>query len=95
MGNLSIVALWILDRVGAMPIGPDAYTPSHFGVGDSIASGFEVVTAVACITALVFRKGRPLHARTNVALTLGTVALTTLAFLSVLGVSSSVLPPAM
>ena len=95
VGNAAIVVLWLVDRVGAMPIGPDARAPSPFGVGDSVASGFEVLLVVACVAALRRRKRHPLRARTNLALTLGTAALTTLSFLSALGVASSVLPPAM
>ncbi|HJQ50261.1 MAG TPA: hypothetical protein VJ838_07100 [Gaiellaceae bacterium] len=95
IGNAAIVALWILDRVGAMPIGPDAKDPSPFGLGDGIASGFEVLLVVTCLVALVRGRGRALGARANLALTFGAAGLTTLALLSVLGAASSVLPPAM
>jgi hypothetical protein len=95
LGNAAIVATWIIDRAGAMPIGPDATKPPPFGLGDGIASGFEVLLVVACIAALRRGRERPLRSGTNVALTLSTIALTTLAFLSVLAVASSVLPPAM
>ena|SRR5690349_20835163 len=95
IGNAAIVALWILDRVGAMPIGPDAKEPSPFGLGDSIASGLEVVLVVTCLVVLVRGGGRELGARANLALTVGAAGLTTLALLSVLGAASSVLPPAM
>jgi hypothetical protein len=95
IGNAAIVALWILDRVGALPIGPDAKDPSPFGLGDGIASGFEVLLVVTCLVALVRGRGRALGARANLALTFGAAGLTTLALLSVLGAASSVLPPAM
>ena len=94
LGNAAIVAVWVIDRVGAAPIGPDAKKPPPFGLGDSVASGFEVLLAVACVVALV-RRGRPLRARANLAFTLAAAALTTLAFLSVLAVGSSILPPSM
>ena len=94
LGNTAIAALWIVDRVGWVPLGPDATKPPPFGFGDSVASGFELLLAVACAAALVRGRARPLRPGTNLALTLGTAALTTLAFLSVLGVGSSILPPA-
>jgi len=95
LGNAAIVALWIGDRVGAVPIGPDATEPPPFGLGDGIASGFEILLVVCCV--VVLRRGtrRPFGRGMIVALTLSTVALTTLGFLSVLAVASSVLPPAM
>jgi hypothetical protein len=95
LGNAAIVATWIIDRAGAMPLGPDATQPPPYGLGDGIASGFEVLLVVACVAALMRGRQRPFRRSTNVALTLMTVALTTLGFLSVLAVASSVLPPAM
>ncbi|HJQ50437.1 MAG TPA: hypothetical protein VJ838_07995, partial [Gaiellaceae bacterium] len=53
IGNSAIVALWILDRAGAMPIGPDSKEPSPFGLGDGVASGFEVLLVVTCLFLLV------------------------------------------
>lgn len=93
-GNAAIVAVWILDRAGLMPLGPDAKKPPPFGFGDSVASGFEMLLVVACVTVLVRGRGLPLSRRANLALTLGAAALTALGFLSVLGVGSSILPPA-
>jgi hypothetical protein len=95
LGNAAIVALWIADRVGAVPIGPDATEPPPFGLGDGMASGFEILLVVCCIAALRRGRRRRLTHGTSVALTLSAVALTTLGFLSVLAVASSVLPPAM
>jgi hypothetical protein len=95
VGNAAIVVLWLLDRIGAMPIGPDASQPSPFGLGDSICSGFEVLLVAACIAALLRGRGPALQLRSRLALTLGTAALTTLALLSVLAVAPSLLPPAM
>jgi hypothetical protein len=94
LGNAAIAALWIVDRAGWVPLGPDATKPPPFGFADSVASGFEVLLVVACLVALLRGRGRPLRPGANLALTLGTAALTTLAFLSVLGVGSSILPPA-
>ncbi|MFL5959992.1 MAG: hypothetical protein ACJ75G_07000 [Gaiellaceae bacterium] len=94
IGNAAIVALWILDRVGAMPIGPDAKEQVPFGLGDSVASGFEVLLVVACVAALHGR-GRQIRFSARLTLTLGTIGLTTLALLSVSGVEPAILPPAM
>jgi hypothetical protein len=95
IGNAAIVALWIVDRVGAMPIGPDAAEPAPFGLGDGICSGLEALLVVSCVAALVRGRSRSLRFPAKLALTLVTIGLTTLALLSVLGVASSVLPPAM
>lgn len=95
VGNAAIVALWAVDRAGWVPIGPDAKKPPPFGFGDTVTSGFEVLLVLVCIAALARGRGGPLRARTNAALVLATVALTAAAFLSVLGVGSSILPPAM
>ena len=95
IGNAAIVALWLVDRMGAVPIGPDAHKPPPYGLGDGIASGFETVLVICCIAALLRRREQPLRVRTNLVLTLGAAALTTLAFLSVLGIAPSVLPPSM
>jgi hypothetical protein len=95
LGNAAIVVTWIIDRAGVMPIGPDATKAPPFGLGDGVASGFEVILVAACIAALKRGRQRPLRRSANVALTLSTIALTTLGFLSVLAVAPSVLPPAM
>lgn len=95
LGNAAIIATWIIDRSGPMPIGPDATEPPPYGLGDGITSGFEVLLVICCIAALLRRQGSRLRLGANLALTFGTAALTTLAFLSVLGVAPSVLPPSM
>jgi hypothetical protein len=95
IGNAAIVATWLIDRSGPMPIGPDATKPPPYGLGDSITSGFEVLLVICCMAALLRSHGNRLRLGANLALTLGTAALTTLAFLSVLGVAPSVLPPSM
>ena len=95
IGNASIAVLWWVDRVGWVPIGPDAKKPPPYGFGDSVTSGFEVLLAACCVAALVRGRSRPLRWSANLALTLGAVALTALAFLSVLGVGSSILPRTM
>lgn len=93
LGNAAIVALWIADRAGAVPVGPDASRPPPFGFGDTVASGFELLLVAACLGVLVRDPGGRLRAAAGAALTLGVAALTALALLSVLGVGSSLLPP--
>ena len=93
LGNGVIAALWLVDRVGWVPIGPDATKPPPFAFGDTVTSGFEVFLVVLCTVALRRGRGRPLQRSTTVALTLFTAALTALASLSVLGVGSSFLTP--
>ncbi len=94
LGNAAIVALWIADRAGAVPIGPDATETPPYGLADSITSGLEALLVICCVAGLLQRRRRQLRPGANLALTLGAAALTTLAFLSVLGVAPSVLPPA-
>lgn len=95
LGNAAIVALWIVDRAGAMPIGPDATEREPIGLGDSVCSGLEALIVIACIAALARGRGLPIRLPMRLALTLATIGLTTLALLSVLGVAPSALPPAM
>jgi hypothetical protein len=93
VGNALIVALWAVDRVWGLPIGPEHWKPDPVGFGDSVASGLEVVLVV-CTLALMGRgrSGAP-QQKTKLLLTFGVAALTTLALLSVLGVASSFLTP--
>jgi hypothetical protein len=91
-GNILIVALWAVDRIWGLPIGPEHWKPDPVGFGDSVTSAFEVLLAVGCIRLLV-RGRRPIGDAAAVALTAGVVALTALGLLSVLGVGSSFLTP--
>jgi hypothetical protein len=95
IGNGLIIALWVVDRLGGVPIGPDAKSPPPFGFGDTVTSGFEVALVACCIVLLASRRGRPLRRASAISLNLLVTALTTLALLSVLGVASSVLTPSM
>jgi hypothetical protein len=92
-GNTLIVALWAVDRVWGLPIGPEQWTPEPVGFGDAATSGFEVVLVVGCLAALRRDRIRLLRPATAVALTLTAGAVTTMALLSVLGVGASFLTP--
>jgi hypothetical protein len=90
LGNVAIVALWILTRTVGTPVGPDAYTPEPVGVPDAVASGFELAIVFAV---LLFANAR--RSNRKLAWSVGgiTFALTTLALLSVMGVATAAIPP--
>jgi hypothetical protein len=93
VGNALIVALWAVDRIWGLPLGPEHWKPDPFGSGDGVSAGFELALVV-CALALL-RRGRSgiPRQKTTFALTFGVAALTMLALLSVLGVGSSFLTP--
>jgi hypothetical protein len=93
IGNAAIVALWAVDRIWGLPLGPTPWKPDPFGFGDTVASGFEVLLVICCLEVLVRGRGRTLRRPTKAAITVAVAALTTLALLSVLGVGASVLTP--
>src|SRR5436190_13741532 len=37
LGNAAIVALWAVDRIWGLPLGPDPWKPDPVGFGDSVA----------------------------------------------------------
>lgn len=93
LGNSAIVALWVVDRVWGLPLGPTRGKPDPVGFGDSVASAFELLLVVGCVALLVRGPGGLLRRANALALTLAAVALTALSMLSVLGVGSSFLTP--
>ena len=91
VGNALIAALWGVDRIWGLPLGPTPWKPDPVGFGDSATSAFELLLVAICV-ALLVRERRASLSRTSVlALTLGVVAMTALSLLSVLGVGSSFL----
>ena len=91
LGNALIVALWAVDRVWGLPLGPTPWKPDPVGFGDSDTSAFEVLLVTICVALLVSRRRVRLGRATVYALALGVIALTALSLLSVLGVGSSFL----
>ena len=94
-GNALIVALWAVDRVWGLPIGPEQWTPEPIAFADVATSGLELVLVAGCLAALKTDRIRPLRPSIAVVLTLTLAvgAVTTLGLLSVLGVGSSFLTP--
>jgi hypothetical protein len=93
--NALIVALWAVDRIWGLPLGPEHWKPDPVGFGDSVTAAFELLLVAGCVVLLGRGRGRPLRVGVSAALTLGVVALTALSLLSVLGVGSSFLTPTM
>ena len=91
VGNLAIAALWAVDRIWGLPLGPTPWKPDPVGFGDSVTSGFEVLLVAGCVVLLV--KHQPLFRRRAIVLpvTFAVVALTALSLLSVIGVGASFL----
>jgi hypothetical protein len=57
LGNLAIVAVWAVDRIWGLPLGPDPWTPEPVGFADVAASAFELLLAVVCLAVLARRRG--------------------------------------
>jgi hypothetical protein len=93
LGNGSIVALWAVDRIWGLPLGPEHWKPDPVGFGDSVTAAFELLIVAGCVALLARDRERPLRMSVAAALTLAVAALTALSLLSVLGVGSSFLTP--
>jgi hypothetical protein len=93
LGNAAIVALWAVDRIWGLPLGPTHWKPDPVGFADSAASAFELLLVAGCIVLLARGRGGPLRQVNAVVLTLAVVTVTALSLLSVLGVGSSFLTP--
>jgi hypothetical protein len=93
LGNAPIAALWAVDRIWGLPLGPEHWKPDPVGFGDSAASAFELLLVAGCVTLLVRDRDRPLRRSAAAALVLAVTAVTALSLLSVLGVGSSLLTP--
>jgi hypothetical protein len=98
VGNLVIAALWAVDRIWGLPIGPDPWAPDPVGFADSVASAFELVLVLCAVALLASPIRRTLHERRTggamgAVLVVVVVALTALGLLSVAGVAPSLLAP--
>lgn len=93
LGNGLIVALWGVDRIWGLPLGPEHWEPEPVGFGDSVTAAFELMIVAGCVMFLARARGRTLRVSAAATLTLAVAALTGLSLLSVLGVGSSLLTP--
>src|ERR687888_2252868 len=93
LGNGLIVAVWAVDRIWGLPLGPEHWKPDPVGFGDSVTAAFELLLVAGCLTLLARGRERPLRLSVAAALTLAVAGLTALSLLSVLGVGSSFLTP--
>jgi hypothetical protein len=92
LGNALIVALWSVDRIWGLPLGPEHWKPESVGFGDGVTAAFELLLLAGCVALLVRERRQPLRGAA-LTLTLAIVALTALSLLSVLAVGSSFLTP--
>jgi hypothetical protein len=53
VGNLAMVALWLVTRIVAIPLGPAAGSTEPFGALDILASSFETIVVVAGMMTLL------------------------------------------
>ena len=90
MGNAAIVLLWIVTRTAGTLIGPDAHTPEPVGVPDAVASGLELAIVLAFVLPVTAVLSRRRSAWVVGGITL---ALTSLAILSVMGAATEFIPP--
>lgn len=93
IGSALIVALWAVDRVWGLLLGPTPWKPDPVGFGDSATSGFELLLVATCVALLIRGRSARLRRVSMLALTLAVIAVTALSLLSVLGVGSSFLTP--
>jgi hypothetical protein len=97
VGNLLIAALWAVDRIWGLPIGPEHWKPEPVGFADAAASSFELLLALGCLALLAPSVHAQAHARrpgrTALFLTLAVGVATTLGLLSAIGVGSTFLTP--
>jgi hypothetical protein len=95
VGNLLITAVWAVDRIWGLPIGPDPWKPESVGFADVTASAFEIVLALGCLVLFARPARAALRERRGLAfaLTLAVTALTALGLLSAVGIGSPLITP--
>jgi hypothetical protein len=91
VGNITIVVLWLVTRLVAVPLGPGAGTTEEFGGLDILATVFELTMAVGAITLI----RRPLPMRRALHPVTWSPAIWTLAPLAAfaIGVTAFIAPP--
>ncbi len=96
-GNLLIAALWAVDRIWGLPIGPEHWKPEPVGFADAAASSFELLLALGCLALLIPSLHAQAHAqppgRAGLILTLAIGIPTMLGLLSAVGVGSPLITP--
>lgn len=90
VGNLSVVAVWVLSRTAGLPLDPDPWRAESVGVADSLATAFEVTIVFGAIVLLRSRAARfavppRIGTLATWTLALSLVALTTIALMSAVG----------
>jgi hypothetical protein len=93
LGNALVVALWGVDRIWGLPLGPEHWKPDPVGFGDSVTAAFELLLVAGCLALLARNRERPLRASVAAMLTVAVAVTTALSLLSVLAVGSSFLTP--
>ena len=66
VGNLAIIALWIVSRTVGVPVGPEAFEPESFGVLDGASKAVEV--ALVAVLLRLHALARAAHATPSRAL---------------------------
>jgi MFS family permease len=56
IGNLGIIAVWVVSRTSGLPVGPEAFEREAIGAADGLATAFEAGIVTGC--ALLLRGGR-------------------------------------
>jgi hypothetical protein len=97
LGNLAIAALWAVDRIWGLPLGPEHWNPEPIGFGDAATTGFELLLALACLKLLRGRRAittsRQKEVRRLLLLAVPVVVVTALALLSTMAIGSPVITP--
>src|SRR5207248_8467650 len=58
VANLGVAAVWAVDRIWGLPIGPHHWEPEPVGFADSATTAFELLLALGCVVLLA--RPRPL-----------------------------------